>query len=233
MSLESNLIKTLEFENERYLDIKRLTIDYLDQASDLTTNVFRTEGPVCSVMEEDETVLSSFIKTEVNKSLNQGIGVMAIDRETEKIVGCQLMSDCASTEEETEIFNTAIQKMEWNKKIFQKIMGDYFEENQFIRRQAMYIGFLSVHPQYRKMGLGRTLVTQAIKMSKEKGYERCCIWCTSIYSQMICQKLGFKIRKEISYQDLTVDGQYLWKNTFEKHKTPSTTCSELILTKYH
>ncbi|KAJ3430603.1 hypothetical protein M0812_23614 [Anaeramoeba flamelloides] len=221
-----NILSTHETNNGKY-DLKMFTIEYLTQATEMVFDAFITAPLYCEMVDDNEA-FKLYLKSDFQKTINQEVGVIALDRETKELVGVVSTFDNQDTEEEKKIFEQASKKMQWEVTIFHKLMDNYFQENNFQRGQNMYISWLAVNSKYRRRGLATALFKEAIGIALKKGYERCCVWLTNRYSQRICKNLNFTIIKEMEYSDLSVDGLNYFTGMVEKHNVSSCNCSEMI-----
>ena len=71
---------------------------------------------------------------------------------------------------------------------------------------------LSVHPNYRRLGIATKLVQKSIELARSRGFEVVKAEATGKYSQKLYTKLNFDILFEISYNDYKVDGEVVFKN---------------------
>jgi GNAT superfamily N-acetyltransferase len=90
-------------------------------------------------------------------------------------------------------------------------IGDLFK--RFDVTEIFHFIYLSVDQRYRRQGLGRLLLSAGAVLAKELGQTVMHGDASSMFSQRICDGLGFDMIHRMNYADYMVDGKVVFNNT--------------------
>lgn len=69
-----------------------------------------------------------------------------------------------------------------------------------------YIYHTAVHPDYRRQGVGKSLVRTALDALAEMGIRKAAlvVFCSNDLGGAFWEKMGFKVRKDLDYRDIQI-----------------------------
>lgn len=70
---------------------------------------------------------------------------------------------------------------------------------------------LSVHESARGLGVATALAQRTLDYGKANNYDMCQCLCSSKFSRLVCQKLGFDAAYTVRYDEYMVNGQIIFK----------------------
>lgn len=77
--------------------------------------------------------------------------------------------------------------------------------------EAIYIAFMSVHPDFRNKGLAKYLIEQTKVLALKKGLKVMRMDCCSLYTAKAARRFGWQCLNEIKYVDYVIDGVQVFK----------------------
>ena len=90
---------------------------------------------------------------------------------------------------------------------------------QYKKTKMLYLFAVGTHVAYRRMGVASELVRLALLYGAKCGYSFAGVTCTSKFAQKLFEKHGFQQVKEIMYATYRVNGEVVFKNVEEPHKS--------------
>ncbi|XP_065202189.1 uncharacterized protein LOC135832699 [Planococcus citri] len=185
------------------IKIVDVTPDRFEESLEFIRDYLYSNEPLCESVKmlEDEISLQNELARQ-NAFLQQRITIMAVLDEDvpkpEMIAVQKLFVASKDDDPEPELTGNAMSKLE-------KIIEDlYANQDQFEIHgtDAVLKGFgLCVKPNYWGMNIGYNIVLCLEKIAKAYDLRGCMTMYTSIYSQAIVTKAGFKVYNEIFYDD--------------------------------
>ncbi|XP_025204683.1 dopamine N-acetyltransferase-like [Melanaphis sacchari] len=197
-------------------DDKKAVINSLKQ-------YFFRDEPLCAcsgLIEENESVIQ--LENFCVDLLKDGISFMAVSTETGEIMGVSLNS---ATCRDTKIKEIDEEKNDKSPK-FNDIMDllskaerdiNIFEKYPSIDR-IMELKIITVNEAYRGQGVCKTLVNKSKELALELGYQMIYVECSSTFTAMAVERLGFQCIYSFPYSDYVNDqGEVIFK-TQPPHK---------------
>ncbi|XP_061393500.1 arylalkylamine N-acetyltransferase-like 2 [Musca vetustissima] len=141
-------------------------------------------------------------------NINHGTCLMAINTETESIVGAVLAGPKGPDEAE-HLFEEAAAEGQSKWGIILKFLaGVERDANVFQRygvQKALHAHVLGVDGEMRGKNIGGRLMSELMRLGKKLGYEILTADCTSYYSARLCERLGWECINAAYYADYVDD----------------------------
>ncbi|XP_050303266.1 arylalkylamine N-acetyltransferase 1-like [Anthonomus grandis grandis] len=138
------------------------------------------------------------------KTLEDGMSLMAVDRNMEKIAGVALngVSNKGDTEKSIEETN-AIENLQY-RRIFGLLNDVNMELDLFSKYNVdkiFDIRILSVDSNYRGKGIAKDLFMHSEAIARKNGFKLMKTDATSLFTQRVAESQGFWVEKSVNYHD--------------------------------
>nr|CAH7738114.1 unnamed protein product [Callosobruchus chinensis] len=141
-------------------------------------------------------------------TLQEGMSVMAVDKETGMIAGVALNGTCNKGD---------VEKSQENMKTvdsvpFHRIFGLLNNVNKEVDLFSKYnvdrifdLRILSVDARFRGRGVAKELFSRSEILAEEYGFKLMKVDATSLFTQKVCESFGLKVVKSVRYGDFKDD----------------------------
>jgi ribosomal protein S18 acetylase RimI-like enzyme len=152
-----------------------------------------------------------FAQLYCKKGIEEGLSIIAKDKDTGKIVAFLLSEDFDSSAPE------GIEKIDRKIAIDMAIVDALEEEAKAARKEGerrFHIFFGGTDKEYVNRGIMTTLIEESIKLAKRKKFTNIIAEPTGLATQHIFKKFGFEQQKMIEYKKFVFEGKHIYE-TFE------------------
>lgn len=78
--------------------------------------------------------------------------------------------------------------------------------------EVFHLYMLGVLPEYARLGIGRRLIENSLRLARESGFQSAVAEATGPYSQRICEKMGFNERGAVHYAGFRHGGRAVFES---------------------
>lgn len=183
--------------------IEKISSESVEEAANLMVTTFNAHEPLAIVNTAPPQEFADFILYLTEKSSEQGLGFVAKEATTNKVIGAVLSSDLAesvnSNDDEQDNPIAAL---------IGQLNRLYFKEQQLPEGTYLNIKFVAMDSGFKGKGVVLDLISTCINEAKHKGYKYAQAEATGNISQHIFNnKLGFDEKALIKYNEFSFAGQ--------------------------
>ncbi|KID57445.1 hypothetical protein JF50_09595 [Pseudoalteromonas luteoviolacea] len=178
----------------------------IHEAAKLVVTTFNEREPLAAVNNAPPKEFAEFILDLTQHCANNGLGFVAKELTTNKIIGAILASDLAEalnqadTNDEGPSNPIATLITTLNNRYFR---GETLPDNTYLN-----IKFVAMDDRYKGQGVVNKLISECMSEAKKKGFEYAQAEATGNVSQHIFEnKLGFEEKAFIKYREFTLGGE--------------------------
>jgi len=150
-----------------------------------------------------------FAQLYCKKGVEEGLSIIAKDKDTGKIVAFLLSEDFDSSPPE------GIEKIDRKIAIDMAIVDAIEEDAKTNKKEGerrFHIFFGGTENEYVNKGIMTTLIDESIKLAKRKKFTNIIAEPTGLATQHIFKKFGFEQKKMIEYKKFISEGKYIYEN---------------------
>jgi len=196
------------------IEITRLTTENADDALTLACNVFTDASVIHAAVGVTTAEYRDYMRIPFEAMWRQGLSLIAIDRETNELIGCLIACDYGM---QAQIPANVPDKLKPVSALLNKLENRYREYRSVRPRQAMLVDMAVVKPTSRGGGIYRRLRETAHQLGRDAGFKWVVGELSSRATQHLCvDSFGHKVVAEIDYASF----YYMEKAPFANIKNP-------------
>jgi ribosomal protein S18 acetylase RimI-like enzyme len=180
----------------------------------LLWDAFTRHEPLALAVELKPEEFALFVQALLPKAAQEGLTIVARDRQSGEMVGAVLTNDPAG--ETDAAIGTWSRKFQMVGSILGRLGTMYRAGREPVAGEALHLYLLGVSDQAAGMGVGRQLVAAAVENGARRGYRVAIAEATSRKSQHIFRELGFAERAQILYGDYLFEGEHVFAGIAEQ-----------------
>ncbi|MBI4774283.1 MAG: GNAT family N-acetyltransferase [Deltaproteobacteria bacterium] len=173
--------------------------DELDEAARLVGSVFSAGSPVTRYLEVSAGDFTRFVRLLAPKFQEEGLSVVARDRETREMIGALLNEDPGAERPPGARTHEGAERMAPGGAPLEELNRRYFHGRVLEPNIYAHFFFLAVSPRYQGRRIAQHLVDLCERSARRRGYKEGVVEATNLISQHVFRKAGFSVRVEIPY----------------------------------
>lgn len=182
---------------------------YLEETIVLLSDIFTKGEPSVRYFGITPKEYYYFAQIYCKKCTEEGLSIIAKDKDTGKIVAFLLSEDFDS------IAPQGIEKIDKKIVIDMAIVNAIEEEAKAYKKEGerrFHIFFGGTEKEYVNRGIMTTLIDESIKLAKRKRFTIIIAEATGSATQHIFKKFGFEPKKMIEYKKFIFEGKHIYEN---------------------
>lgn len=206
-----------------HLEIIPFTGQYLDEAVDLYSEVFRHDEPTTRIIAPDPGLLRSVAEPYARFLIGKNLSFLARDNRTGSVAGFIFCLDLAETPGSAggwmtrvgEVFPEAIAMID-------QLEKQYIRPGSIPPGTVLHIFQIGIGREYQGRGAARQLIFTALGNARDRGFRTALADCTSERSYSLFRKCGFDEAAYLSYREFTVNGRHFFWRTGRRNSSRGT-----------
>lgn len=193
--------------------IRRFILSSRDvaEASEVLSRVFTLQEPITRTFDVSREAFAPVARAVCEGAAATGLSVVARDREN-KIIGFRISEPWPAPVTEMPALAPALDH------IF-TLLG--FLEAEFDRifandNRAVHFQMMGCMPGYEGLGLGTTMVRDALELARKQGFKRVFVEATHERSANVFRRLEFRTLWQVPYDSYEIDGRRVFAQVAEK-----------------
>jgi ribosomal protein S18 acetylase RimI-like enzyme len=181
----------------------------LEETTLLLSEIFTGGEPSVRYFGITATEYYYFAQLFCKKGVEEGLSIIAKDKDTGKIVAFLLSEDFDSSAPE------GIEKIDRKIAIDMAIVDAIEEDAKANKKEGerrFHIFFGGTENDYGNKGIMTTLIDESIKLAKRKKFTNIIAEPTGLATQHIFKKFGFEQQKMIEYKKFIFEGKHIYEN---------------------
>ena len=176
------------------------------ETAELVVTTFNEREPLANVNNAPPKEFAEFILALTEHCANNGLGFVATESTTNKVIGAILASDLA------EVLNQADNHEDEPANpiacLITELNKSHFKDQVLAENTYLNIKFVAMDERFNGKGIVNELIAKCISEAKNKGFRYAQAEATGNISQHIFKnKLGFEEKAFIKYSEYTLDGE--------------------------
>jgi len=181
----------------------------LEETIILLSKIFTREEPSVRYFGITEKEYYYFAQLYCKKGIEEGLSIIAKDKDIGKIIAFLLCEDFDSSAPE------GIEKIDKKIAIDMAIVDAIEEEAKANKKEGerrFHIFFGGTEKEYVNKGIMTALIDESIKLAKRKKFTNIIAEPTGLATQHIFKKFGFEQQKMIEYKKFVFEGKHIYEN---------------------
>lgn len=195
------------YHSNAELSYEKMSLANLASASNCVCNTFLENEPLASHLQMQEEIFRPFINELLTHALIDELSWVALDKQTDEVVGALILTDLANDFVATKLDPKLISVI----KLLDDLWEPFIHEFNVPKGNTAHVYMGAVLPKYQRSGIINTLYYTAYKSGWEKGYKKAMGEVTSLFSLNLLRKNPYaKELNSIAYKDYEQNEQKLF-----------------------
>ncbi len=188
----------------------------VSETVELLADAFCERDPIEAALGITPSDFRSMAQHEVAHLLADGLSLVAVSTTTGEIVGTMVASDACTSSPPADY--AAQHKFRPVAALMHSLTNPYLTRRAFSRGESIYLYMLAVGCHSEGHGVGRNLVTEALKQAKTRGYRTAFAAVTNRTSHRVLARQGFDDLAGTDYRDFQFEGQPVFADIPTHHR---------------
>jgi len=177
---------------------------------DMLTETFCRNDPIEVAMQVTHDEFRAMIKPELEAVIDNGLSVVARDRDSGRLVGALLAADILA--ETVDSRGKVSQKFDPISEIARDFHHFYLNTHALQVGHCLYLFVLGIHTDFFGLGFGKMLTREALTNARSKGYQSALSLTTNSVSTHLLKNFMFEPIKTQEYQTYKFRGQAVFSS---------------------
>lgn len=184
-----------------------LSEDFICEVSNLFINIFMNDEPTTKARDADPEKFLSLATLYANYLCKKKLSFIALDRNTQLIIGFIFCVDLGETFNSAEEWMTLLdQDFPEEMKLIDELERQYIDIDKVPAGTVLHIFHIGIDRDFRRKDIAQTLILQALNNARDMALKKAIAECTSQSSYQLFKKCGFIEVGYIDYDQFSFEG---------------------------
>lgn len=177
------------------------------EAAQIYTDIFLADEPTTIRHGTDSSFFLPYAEMYVQFVARENLSFIARDKKTSEIIGFIFCLDFTSDiRDEGEQMEQFLNHFKATVVMMDELEDLFLNHDKIVAGSMLHVFQIGVDKKYRKLGIAKTLINQALNLAHERGFTHVIADCTSFTSTCSFESCGFDMVGKIPYDSFCMDG---------------------------